>query len=226
MPARSQPTAREAPTIDEVVIADDADRWEALGFTVRGGCCQLGSVRVRLAGGGAGRGIVGWSLRAVSSVELDGLPTTRSSSPVAVAAAVHPNGVAGIDHVVAVSPALERTVQALQGAGLDLRRVREQPTATGAARQAFFRLGAEILEVVQEPSERLADGAGERPARLWGLALLAADIDRTVRSLEPHAGPARDAVQPGRRITTVRRSAGLAVPVAVLSPAPGARGGR
>jgi hypothetical protein len=30
-------------------------------------------------------------------------------------------------------------------------------------------------------------------------------------------GPIRDAVQPGRRIATVRRSAGLSVPVALMS---------
>ena len=36
---------------------------------------------------------------------------------------------------------LDRSVRALQAAGLDLRRVREQPTPAGAPRQAFFRLG-------------------------------------------------------------------------------------
>jgi uncharacterized glyoxalase superfamily protein PhnB len=48
--------------------------------------------------------------------------------------------VVAIDHVVAMSPALDRTVRALQAAGLELRRIREQPTPAGAPRQAFFRL--------------------------------------------------------------------------------------
>jgi hypothetical protein len=39
-----------------------------------------------------------------------------------------------------------------------------------------------------------------------------------VQALAPHAGEARPAVQPGRRIATVRRSAGLAAPVALMSP--------
>jgi hypothetical protein len=201
------------------VLADEPERWTALGFTVVEGCCQLGRVRLRLAGHGAGRGIVRWSLRAIVGVELDGLPTTRSESPVPPLAPAHPNGVLAIDHVVAMSPALDRTVRALQAAGLDLRRIREQPTPAGAPRQAFFRLGAEILEVVQEPDGAVERGRGAAsPARSWGLALSVEDLDRTVEGLGPAVGSIRPAVQPGRRIATLRRSAGLAVPVALMSP--------
>ena len=205
-------------TIDELVLADEPERWAALGFTVTDGCAALGKVRVRLAGDRAGRGILGWSLRGIAGVELDGLPTKRSESPLPATAPEHPNGVIAIDHVVAFSPALDRSVQALQDAGLDLRRIREQPTPAGAPRQAFFRLGEEILEVVQEPADVVEQqGGADRPARLWGLALIAPDLDRTVQALAPHAGEARPAVQPGRRIATVRRSAGLAAPVALMS---------
>jgi len=205
-------------TIDQLTLADEPAAWEALGFTVEDCCCQIATVCLRLAGRQAGAGIVGWSLRDVASDELDGLPTTISSRPVPAEACVHPNGVVAIDHVVAFSPALDRTVAALQAAGLDLRRVREQPTPAGAPRQAFFRLGREILELVQEPEEvvRRAGGA-DRPARFWGLALLVEDLDRTVAGLAPNAGAVRAAVQPGRRIATVRRSAGLAVPLALMS---------
>jgi len=212
-----------AVTIDELAIADEPERWTAASFTVCDSCCQLGSVRLRLAGPQqmAGAGILGWSLREIASVELDGLPTSRSESPPPPPPPAHPNGVIAIDHVVVMSPALDRTVAALQAAGLDLRRVREQPTPAGAPRQAFFRLGEEILEVVQEPDAVLErDGGPDRPARLWGLALRVQDLDRTVAALAPHASPARPAVQPGRRIATVRRSAGLAIPVALMS-APG-----
>ncbi len=214
-----QSPPESAPTIDELVVADEPERWMALGFAVVEECCQLGRVRLRLAGRGAGRGLVRWSLRAIAGVELDGLPTTRSQSPVPPVAPAHPNGALAIDHVVAMSAALERTVRALQAAGLDLRRIREQPTPAGAPRQAFFRLGAEILEVVQEPDSAVERGGGAaRSARLWGLALVVEDLDRTVESLSPRVGSIRPAVQPGRRIATLRRSAGLAVPVALMSP--------
>jgi hypothetical protein len=205
-------------TIDELLLADAPERWSALGFTVLDGAVQLGTVRLRLAGAGAGQGILGWSLRAISSTELDGLPTTRSQAPQPAAAPPHANGIVRIDHVVAMSPALDRSVLALQEAGLDLRRVRERPTPAGAPRQAFFRLGAEILEVVQEPQHVVEQHGGpDRPARLWGLALLSQDLDRTVQALAGAAGEPRPAVQPGRRIATLRRDAGLALPVALMS---------
>jgi catechol 2,3-dioxygenase-like lactoylglutathione lyase family enzyme len=205
-------------TIDELVLADEPQRWSDLGFDVRDDTVALGGVRLRLAGDDAGRGIVGWSLRGIASCELDGLPTERSRSAPAATAPPHDNGVSAIDHVVAMTPALDRSVDALRAAGLDLRRIREQPTPAGAPRQAFFRLGAEILEVVQEPAEvAQSHGGADRPARLWGLALIADDLGRAVAAMAPHAGDARPAVQPGRQIATLRRSAALAVPVALMS---------
>jgi hypothetical protein len=206
-------------TIDELVLADEPARWSDVGFAVAGDCLALGRVRLRLAGDDAGEGIVGWSLRGVATTQLDGLPTTQSDAPLPAAAPEHPNGVVGIDHVVVFSPQLDRTVGALQAAGLDLRRIREEPTPAGAPRQAFFRLGAEILEVVQIPSRNLeAAGGRDGPARLWGLAFSVSDLDRTVSELAGHVSAPREAVQPGRRIATLRRSAGLAVPVALMTP--------
>jgi hypothetical protein len=106
----------------------------------------------------------------------------------------------------------------MRAAGLDLRRWREEPTPAGAPRQAFFRLGEVILEVVQEPDEVLERAGGaERPAFFWGLALRTEDLESTVAGLGEMAGSVRPAVQPGRRIATLRRSAGLAVPVALMS---------
>jgi hypothetical protein len=213
--------ATTAPTIDELTLADEPAAWAALGFAVDERCCQIGGVRLRFADSPPmpdAPGIVAWSLRNLNGAELDGLPTTRSRRPPAPLAATHPNGVLAIDHIVAISPDFERSVAALQAAGLDLRRVREEPTPAGAPRQAFFRLGREILELVQEPEAVVARAGGaDRPVRFWGLALLVADLDRTLELLGPHAGNARAAVQSGRRIATVRRSAGLAVPLALMS---------
>jgi hypothetical protein len=208
-----------APTINELTLADEPESWAALGFAVSGDHCRLGAVQLRFAGAGAGRGIVGWSLREIASTELDGLPTSRSDVPAAgEPAGAHPNGVLAIDHVVAVSPSLDRTVASLQAAGLDLRRRREEPTPAGAPRQAFFRLGEVILEVVQEPDEVLERAGGrDRHAFFWGLALRVADLERTVEGLGERAGSIRSAVQPGRRIATLGRSAGLGIPVALMS---------
>jgi hypothetical protein len=208
------------PTIDELTVADVPDTWSALGFEVDGDTCVVGDVRIRLAGTDAGRGLTDWSLRDVERTELDGLSTARSNRQPPSERPAHPNGVTALDHVVAITPALDRTVAALQGAGLDLRRIREEPTPAGAPRQAFFRLGATILEVVQEPPEAIERAGGDRPAFFWGLAFVAPDLDATVAGLGDPVSEIRPAIQPGRRIATLRRSAGLAMPVALITPPP------
>lgn len=205
-------------TVDEIALADAPAAWEALGFTLEGDACQLGSVILSLRGAQPGGAMLQWSLRGLASTELDGLATRISTAPVPGPAPQHPNGAVGVDHVVAMSPSLDRTVSALRTAGLDLRRIREEPTPAGAPRQAFFRLGEVILEVVQEPAEVVErHGGPDRPARLWGLALVFADLARAVEMLGEDASPVRPAVQRGRQIATVRRSAGLSVPVALMS---------
>jgi hypothetical protein len=214
MPRLAMPAA----TIDELTLADDPARWAALGFTVVDDHTQLGGLRVRFTAPEPGQGLVGWSLRDIASTELDGLPTTLSERPAPERPVTHPNGVLAIDHIVAMSPAFDRSVQALQAAGLDLRRIRDEPTPAGAPRQAFFRVGQEILELVEEPEEVVVKAGGpDRPARFWGLALRVGDLDRTVHQFAPHVGQVRPAVQPGRRIATVRRSAGLSIPLALMS---------
>ena len=205
-------------TIDELTVADPPAAWAALGFAVDGDLCLFGDVRTRLAGADAGRGLTGWSVRGIETTELDGLPTTRSDRPMPVEGPPHPNGIVALDHVVAITPALDRTVEALRAAGLDLRRVREEPTPAGAPRQAFFRLGATILEVVQESPGAVERGGPERPAFFWGLAFVAPDLDATVAGLGDKVSEVRDAVQPSRRIATLRRTAGLAIPVALITP--------
>jgi hypothetical protein len=204
--------------VDELKVADSPAVWEACGFAVADGVCVVGDVRIRFMEDEGGRGIAGWSLRGLESLDLDGLPTSESDQPPPAEAPAHPNGVTALDHVVAISSDLDRTVGALKAAGLDLRRVREEPTPAGAPRQAFFRLGSAILEVVQEPPEATAKAGGDRPAFFWGLAFVAPDLERTAAFLGDRAGEVRDAVQPGRRIATLRRNAGLSVPIALMSP--------
>lgn len=206
------------PTLDQLTIADSPAAWEACGFEVEGESCVVGETRIRLAPADGARGLVSWSLREPASEKLDGLATSRSDRPPPAERVTHPNGVTALDHVVAISSDLDRTVAALQAAGLDLRRIREQPTPAGAPRQAFFRLGEPILEVVQAPEEAIERTGGDRPAFFWGLAFVAPEIEATAASLGDRVSEIRDAVQPGRRIATLRRSAGLSLPVALITP--------
>lgn len=217
-----------------IEIAVDPQAWREIGFAVdEGGRCQIGSVAIELTSADGERSFAGWTLAGLESAELDGLeteiadrspavPSSTDESPATAATAAtvggaeHPNGVIRLDHVVAFTPGLERTVAALEAGGLDLRRIREQPTPAGAPRQAFFRLGEVILEVVQQPES--ADGFDpSAPARLWGLAFVASDLDALAARLGDLANGPRDAVQEGRRILTLRRDAGAGVPVAFMS---------
>jgi hypothetical protein len=207
-----------APSLDELIVADAPAAWRACGFEVEGDVCTVGATRVRLAPEGGGKRLTRWSLRGLEGTELDGLVTTRSDRPPPTERPLHPNGVSALDHVVAISSDLDRTVAALCEAGLDLRRIREQPTPAGAPRQAFFRIGEPILEVVQAPADAIERTGGDRPAFFWGLAFVAPDLEATVATLGDRVSEVRDAVQPGRRIATLRRSAGLSLPVALITP--------
>ncbi len=200
------------PSIDELEIADEPEAWSAAGFEVADGVCRTGRVRLCLVGKGARRGIVGWTLG-----EDGGTSATHGQ-----AAARHPNGALRVDHVVMLSPDLDRTVEELQTQGFELRRRREGPTPGGSTRQAFFRAGEPILEVVQAPEgTRVARDPGG-PARLWGMAFLVEDMEHTARALGDLLGRPRDAVQPGRRIATLRSEAGLGPAIAFMTSGAGA----
>lgn len=200
-------------TIAEIQVADPPATWRAAGFAVDDdGGCRVGTVRIRL--GAEGSGVVAWSLRDLpaGTTDLDGVPTTISTEQPDEPGS-HPNGVTHIDHVVLLSPHLARTVAALEALGLDVRRERDGALGGAPMRQVFFRLGEVVLEVVGSPD---ATGAGR--ASIWGMTHAVADIDAAAALLGEHTAPVKDAVQPGRRITTVRtRELGISVRTALIS---------
>lgn len=208
-------------TIDEILVGDPPEAWEAAGFGVDpDGTCRIGHVRVRLVGRDGGKRILGWSLRDAPPARLadgllDGLPTTASTAA-PVEPATHPNGATHIDHVVLLSPDLARTTKALDTIGLAPRGERDTDTYGAPMRQIFFRLGEVILEVVGQP-----DATGEGAPGFFGLAITVDDLDATAALLGDHLGIPKDAVQPGRRIATLRhRDVGMSVATALMSPAP------
>jgi hypothetical protein len=194
--------------IEQLAVGGDPAAWEHAGFAVESSAMRTGSVPISLA---AGEGILGWRLTSTSA-EVDGLPVAQSAEAGADEAD-HPNGVTQIDHLVIFTPDLERTTGAFEGIGVERRRVRELDTGGGLARQGFFRLGEVILEVVEHP--RVEEG----PARFWGITFAVADLDATAELLGDRLGSIHDAVQPGRRIATVRAGADLSLPVALISAA-------
>jgi hypothetical protein len=204
-------------TVDEIEVADPEHVWTRAGFSVDSDAvCRVGDVRVRLVGRGRGTGIVGWSLRGLpsdrSADDLDGVPTT-SSGAAAAAPAEHANGVTSIDHVVLLSPDLDRTVAALAAVGVDPRRERDGELGGQPIRQIFFRFGGLIIEAVGSPGT-----ANEGPSTLWGITYNVADIDATASFFGDRTTPVKQAVQPGRRITTLRHhELGMSVRTAMIS---------
>jgi hypothetical protein len=188
--------------LDGLVVADDPATWTDLGFAVEHDVLSLGGVHIQLAGATAGRGILGWHVDGLASSVLPVVPAPPPGP------AGHPNGVLAVDHVVAVSGDLAATTTALAADGLEPRRVRD---AGGGRRQAFYLLGTALLELAG-PVEGL-DRVG-----FWGLTVVCADLDALVGRLGDRLGDVKAAVQPGRRIATLRREAGSSVPLAFITP--------
>src|SRR5690242_4660671 len=88
------------PVLVSVTVADAPESWEALGFTVDDGSCQVGEVRIDL--GAAGSGLVALGFHGVEAGAVDGLDTRQDDQPIGTGA-VHANGTVSLDHVVVTS---------------------------------------------------------------------------------------------------------------------------
>lgn len=157
-------------------------------------------------------GIRSWVLSGIDpgTGHIDGLPT-EVVAPSTPTLGEHPNGAIELDHVVVLTSSLDRTCGAIADTtGAPLKRVRE----VGAMRQGFHRVGSGglIVEVVERP-----EVAGDQ-ATFWGVVINVRDLDAAVELIgSDRIGAPKDAVQPGRRIATVRADVGLGLPVALMS---------
>ena len=201
-------------------VGDDPGSWRDAGFAVDGDECVLGDVRLRFEPV-SGTGISAWTVfhpdETPGHRPIDGLPTElvdEAPSPIATRSRAHPNGTTGFDHLVVSTSDIERTTAALASIGVEPRRTRDTTAGDAPLRQRFFRMGT-IIELIGPPEP---DGS-DRPARFWGVALVTEDIEATAAWLGDRIGAVKDAVQPGRRIATLRtRELGISVPVAFMTP--------
>ena len=198
--------------VEWLTVGGAVEPWRQLGLVVdHDGMVPLFGTGIRIIGD-ATPGLRGWALsggETGASGDIDGLPTEHVPAP-APRFAEHPIGAIGLDHVVIVTDDLERTALAIAAAtGAPCKRIRE----VGDLRQGFHRIGSLVVEVVER------SGLPVGPATFWGLVLNVEDLDVAVDQLGPDLiGSAKDAVQPGRSIATVRNSAGLGMPVALMTP--------
>ncbi len=210
------------PTVEWLTVVGDADIWRSLGFTVSddGVIALIGtSLRVVATGQTIPGGVVSWAISGVpdqkrpggpDTFDVDGL-STEVVTPMAPVYAEHRLGASGLDHVVVLTADLERTSAAITDAtGCELKRIRE----VGTMRQGFHRIGRGglIVELVERPD--LPEG----PASFWGLVVIVDDLDVACDVIGPdRISPPKDAVQPGRRIATIRADVGLGLPVALMT---------
>lgn len=190
-------------------LPGDVDRWIALGFD------PDGDGRLRFGNGALDVGCETRQLVVdpadsviVPGESIDGIEVTCG---VATGGAAHPNGALELDHVVVMTDSIARTSRSIEDAlGLEQRRIRE----TADVRQAFHRFADAgstrgcIIELVEN--------ASVDTATLWGLVVIVADLDAAVARASDLIGPPKPAVQPGRRISTARREAGLGTALALM----------
>ena len=198
----------------EITVAGNADAWSAIGLHVVDNQAVVGGILLRFVDGPPA--VQSWTLADLPApvTDIDGLATIAASEPPATptVAADHPLGIVGFDHLVVMTSSLERTCDAIAAAtGEPLKRIRE----AGPIRQGFHRLGEMIVEVV-ENAQVTGNTAG-----FWGFVWNVADLDAAADKLGADVlTPPKTAVQPGRLIATVRSSAGLEIPMALMTVPP------
>jgi len=202
--------------VDWIAVAGDAAPWLRLGL-LSAHVDEDGSEQIPLFGTGieidttARSGVRRLVMSGVDPqlTELDGIVVEVRPAPSPLFAD-HPLGARSIDHVVIATDSLRRTSAAIaEATGAEVRRIRE----VGEIRQGFHRFGGLIVEVVER------DGMAAGPASVWGLALVVDDLDAACARLGAELiDEPRDAVQPGRRIATLRSAAGVGIPVALMTP--------
>jgi hypothetical protein len=212
-----------------LTVADDVSTWTKLGFTADGSAVRIGGVTFVCANTVAdgGKGITDWILHdpeGVLPASIDGITTGTANVRVPVETPTHPNGVTGIDHLVLRSHDLERSIAVLEDLDFPCRRRRDGGAyGSTTMKQAFFWLGSPddpndriVLEVVGEAD--VDPATKDQPSSFFGIALVCADLDASVAFFGDFAKPPVDAVQPGRRITSISSRAGSSVAIALMSP--------
>lgn len=206
--------------LGQVGLSGTPDAFEAVGFDVSdNGLLAMLNGALAFSEIGAktrflGIGVAGDEI--ADGVNLDGIPVIETAP---VPPVEHPNGCYEIDHLVLMTPDLDRTARHAE-AVLGLRQLRLRDG--GKRRQSFHRFAdvthpdgdvskGAILELVED--DRL------NAPRLWGVVFNAHDLDAVVdRYPRDVIGEPRSAVQNRRRIASFKPGAGLGVAVAVMSP--------
>ena len=180
--------ARDRHQLTTVVVGDEPGSWATAGFTVHDDRVRIGSTTI-VCDPGVGYGIATVGIDGLTDT-VDGLPIGLVEAPV-TPAAEHDNRVTGFDHLVAMSPSIDRTagrrsMPACNGA---------EPAASRWAARPADRTSSLVMSF-SNSSGSTVPGAGDD---ILGPALECDDLGFAARRLGEALGTVKDAVQPGRR---------------------------
>lgn len=214
--------SKPTPALAELHLADEPALWSDLGFAVADGRCRLGGLDIVLTGAGDGGrpptpGLHQWgwtgldpgtTVATIPTIEVDRAePPAPADPPLA-----HANRAIGAFYVVLFGPSWAAAAAELAAIGLDPGD--GAPMGSGRAmRRSLADAGPITIEVIGPEDED-----PDRTWQLWGMIVETADIDRTAAVLGPRLRQVKPAVQRGRRIATLDRSAGSSTNLAFLSP--------
>jgi len=202
----------------EINLSEDASHWKRIGFEI----ITENSTQSILIGKTKFYFKKIEAVEGITSVHVEGIKQnvdslrfeTRTTSTSEIETSFHPNRIERIDHLVVTTPDSDKTTKALLEAGITLSGIRTFGNSPNQTRQSFFWLGDVILELVG-PHQVAKSGS----PLFWGLALVSSDIKETVNYLGDLCTPLKDAIQPGRQITTVKtRDLSIGVSIAIMSP--------
>ena len=142
---------------------------------------------------------------------LDGIPCPTIGQPDQTKEVLHPNGVTRCDHIVVRTPDWARTASAFEKAGWQEALVRDD--VYPGTRLSFFRVGNKGNSLTLELVAPLATKPGkeEISARIWGVTWVAGGgLEAVAAALGNgfHLSAGKPAIQPGRKIATLRGDAG------------------
>ena len=182
--------------------------WAGAGFNMNDRIVSLTDVDIIFDQGSGGLVAWGWQGLPEAVTSICGIPAfeyNKKSEPVK-----HPNGCISVDHVVLHSNDAEFVKAEFAKLQLHPRAVRDDiyPGLT----QIFYRPGqGTVIEVVVNKDFP--------KAFLWGATVVVTDIDVAKNLLKENASEPKKAVQPGRKIMTVRhRNLHMETNMAMMTP--------
>lgn len=211
-------------------MTDEPDAWRSAGFHVTDhNYCDFNQLKIWLGDDSIPSGCTGWAFQNLmtdakkqTDFEFCTIPTKSPSSELHLHAAnaldfhkFHQNGVTGIDHIVISTNSPDWVEQEFLRVGV----VKKKESARHdiGVKQCFYRPKDIIIEVISKRID--SNSEVESSAHIWGITFAVKDIDATHNYLKDTTRYPWDAVQTGRRITTLNTNAHkISTRIAFISP--------